>query len=97
MASRMVIESIGWKHLLGAVLILVSVAIVIARRDQFTPGKIIAIGLMILGSVFLFLSTVFRFHLGFVDLELAAIIVWVASLGVALMLLGQDGNVETDS
>ena len=90
------VEPLGWKHLLGAALILATIGIIIARRDQFTPGKIAVIGLMTLGSVLLFLSTVFQFHLGFVDLELAAIIVWVASLGAGLILLRREENVDSD-
>lgn len=92
----MIVEPIGWKHLLGVALILVTIAIVIARRDQFHPRMMVAIGLMMLGSTLLFLDSIFQLGLGFVDLELAAIAAWMAATGLALTLLGQDGGEQTD-
>jgi drug/metabolite transporter (DMT)-like permease len=95
-APRMLVESIGWKHLLGVALILVAIAIVIARRDQFHPRMMVAIGLMMVGSMLLFLDSIFQFGLGFVDLELVAIVAWMAATGLALTLLGQDDGGQTD-
>jgi hypothetical protein len=81
------IEPIGWKHVLGFVLILATIGIVILRRDQIHSYMIVAIALMTLGSVLTGVSSVFQFGFGFVDLELAALVLWGAALLLAMVVL----------
>ena len=91
-----VIESIGWKHLLGVALIVTTIAIVVVRRDQIHSRMIIAIVLMSLGSVLTGASSILHLGLGFVDLELAALVSWTAALVLALVTLRhRDGNEDT--
>ena len=90
------IEPLGWKHLLGGALIVATIIIIVLRRDQIHSRMIVAIALMTLGSVLTGASSILHLGLGFVDLELAALVSWAAAFVLAMVTLRhRDGNENT--
>jgi hypothetical protein len=92
----MLVEAIGLKQLLTGTLIAVTIALVAIRRRQYQRRMIIAISLFSLGTTLMLASTIFRPDLAFVDLELAALIAWIASTGYFLSMLVRDRGTNTD-
>jgi hypothetical protein len=84
------------EELLTGTLIAVTITLVTIRRRQYQGRMVVAVSLFSLGTTLMLVSTIPRLDLSFVDLELAALIAWIASTGYLLLMLVRDRGTRTD-
>ncbi|EMA56292.1 hypothetical protein [Halococcus thailandensis] len=94
----MIVEPLGWKHLLQAVLIAATIVIIVWYREKMHPWFIVAMGLMMFGSA---LSTVFTtLHPDPVLtwwLEMVPLVLYLAAVVIAISLWYHNRGVNQES